>query len=506
MSVNPRVSVTIVTYNHERYISDAISSVLNQSIADWELVVVNDGSTDATAQRIGQFSDPRIRVIHQQNGGPSVAANRAIRESRGHYIALFTGDDVCHPDRVRRQLAEYERGSHRVLFSQCDFIDEDGQPLTDKHFAEQTFDFTNRSRAQILARFFQRGNYFNGVTAFSERAVFLESPFDPTLLQLQDFDVWLKLVKKHEIQIMPHRLLSYRVRASGGNLSSPTPDRMTRLANESYLILRRFFDNCEPELFREAFGDKLRNREFTSQVEFACEQAFLYCQSAATPARLIGIERLHELLNDPVASAVLSSVYGFTVHDYFELMRRVECTRLPGSDIARLFIDTGNGWDVDGSLSQYVDAVAGPFVIEYQLRQPTRVQLMRWDPVELRSGHIRIDAIEMWDGSGRCRVVDLGSISANGSQTADGTVTFETADPQFWWSVESDVSQVTIRGHWECDDHAKTIVNQSLWQNRMMAEIADLRRELNTMRASRSWRLTSPMRKARNALKRLKAG
>src|SRR5436305_5580471 len=107
MTRTPLVSVTLVTYNHEKYIDAAIRSVLDQTFRDLELVIVNDGSTDGTAGRIAAFDDPRIVVVHQDNRGPSAAANRAIATTHGKYVALFTGDDVCHPDRLRRQLAEY---------------------------------------------------------------------------------------------------------------------------------------------------------------------------------------------------------------------------------------------------------------------------------------------------------------------------------------------------------------------------------------------------------------
>src|SRR3954468_8656214 len=98
MAPAPVVKVTLVTYNHEQYIADAIRSVLGQTFADIELVVVNDGSTDATAERIAPSPGPGMVDLHQDNGGPSAAANRAIAAARGKYVALFTGDDVCHPD------------------------------------------------------------------------------------------------------------------------------------------------------------------------------------------------------------------------------------------------------------------------------------------------------------------------------------------------------------------------------------------------------------------------
>src|SRR5215210_3056453 len=117
MIAAPRVSVSMVTYNHEKYVDEAIRSVLDQTFGDLELVIVNDGSTDGTADRIAAFDDPRIVAIHQDNQGPSAATNRALAACRGKYVALFSGDDVCRPDRIRRQVEEYVRGGRRVLFA-----------------------------------------------------------------------------------------------------------------------------------------------------------------------------------------------------------------------------------------------------------------------------------------------------------------------------------------------------------------------------------------------------
>lgn len=95
-------------YNAEAFLGDTIRSLIGQSLEDWELILVNDGSTDGTGKLADQWAveDPRIRVIHQSNNGrPAPARNRGLREARGEFIAFLDGDDLYHRDRLARAVA-----------------------------------------------------------------------------------------------------------------------------------------------------------------------------------------------------------------------------------------------------------------------------------------------------------------------------------------------------------------------------------------------------------------
>src|SRR5262245_30727999 len=194
----PTVSVTLLAYNHERYVADAIQSILDQTFTDFELVLVDDGSTDRTPEIIASFQDPRIVSIRQPNGGPSAAANRALASCRDVYIATMTGDDRSAPHRLQTQLDAYGRCGPGILFSGCDFMDDDGRPMTDGGFIDGVFDTSPLTHAQILWRFFFQNNFINGVSTFTERRLFQEvGPYDPVLYQLQDYDMWIRFVKKY---------------------------------------------------------------------------------------------------------------------------------------------------------------------------------------------------------------------------------------------------------------------------------------------------------------------
>ena len=102
---DPRVSVIIPTYNRSRYLSEAIQSVLTQTYGDFEIVIVDDGSTDDTASVVQVIDDPRLRYIHQPNAGHSVARNRGLAAARGELIAFLDDDDRSLPEKLAQQVA-----------------------------------------------------------------------------------------------------------------------------------------------------------------------------------------------------------------------------------------------------------------------------------------------------------------------------------------------------------------------------------------------------------------
>src|SRR5947209_5769390 len=125
----PLVSVMVPTYNHEKYVAEALASVLAQTVQDFEVVVIDDGSTDRTGEIVRSFSDPRVRYLWQPNQGPAQAANTGVAACRGKYYAILSGDDLMPPDRLRIQLDAYRKGTTRLLFSDVEFVDDDGRSI-----------------------------------------------------------------------------------------------------------------------------------------------------------------------------------------------------------------------------------------------------------------------------------------------------------------------------------------------------------------------------------------
>ena len=105
------ISVIMPAYNSEKYISEAIESVISQSCTNWELIIVDDGSTDQTSEIIDEYAakDSRIRAFHRENSGVSAARNFALEIVCGDYITFIDSDDVYNSERLARMLAVFEQ-------------------------------------------------------------------------------------------------------------------------------------------------------------------------------------------------------------------------------------------------------------------------------------------------------------------------------------------------------------------------------------------------------------
>ena len=121
MGINKRkISIIMPVYNSEKYVSEAIESVCNQSYKNWELLIVNDGSVDLSAEIIENYAkkDTRITVFHKQNEGVSIARNYALDKISGEYVTFIDSDDVYHVDRLKKMVQVFEKhGNCDIVFS-----------------------------------------------------------------------------------------------------------------------------------------------------------------------------------------------------------------------------------------------------------------------------------------------------------------------------------------------------------------------------------------------------
>ncbi len=196
---DPRVSVVLPSYNSIDFLSGAVQSVLHQSFFDFELVIVNDGSTDATAQYLGGLDDERVRVIHQENSGLPRALNRGFRASRGELLTWISADNYCAPIFLEALVGALDaRPEAALAVSAFAWVDEVGR-------------ITRFTRDQDLS-YRSLVSWNPGIASFLYRRTCLEAvgDYDPELEGAEDWDMWLRIVERLDAVYVPEILYYYR--------------------------------------------------------------------------------------------------------------------------------------------------------------------------------------------------------------------------------------------------------------------------------------------------------
>ena len=262
----PRVSVVIPAYNAEAVIADSIGSVLAQTYDDWELIVGDDGSTDATAERARALS-PRVQVTRaERNGGPAAARNTALERATGELIAFLDADDWWQPDFLERQVARYDAetaaGGPPVGIVACDARIR----LPDGEDAPGTYyDQFRELEPPTLERLLRRN--FLYVSALVPRAVGEEAGwFDPGLFGTEDHDLWIKILERGNRAVINHRVLC-TYRRTEGSISLD----LARQAANNRLTYRRALDRgrLTPRQRRIARSELRYNRAMQAVAEAA---------------------------------------------------------------------------------------------------------------------------------------------------------------------------------------------------------------------------------------------
>jgi len=323
----PLVSVVVPSYNHAKFIKEAIQSILSQTYQNFEIIIIDDCSTDGSIDVINTFVDPRIYVEQfRQNQGAVDALNYAISKANGEYIALLNSDDAWFPEKLDKQVSFLEDNKDiDIVFSDAVFINECGELLGEKeyHRADQ-FSQNNSTSGEWLRKFFYDFNCLCHPSMMIRKELYETYRYNPSFQQLPDFKMWVELVKRHRIFVLNEKLVKFRVLSGEKNSSANTSINRIRFSNEIYFILNTFFDNVTISDFHDGFSDLIQSDEelLSNHYILKCEQAFLYLQMEHELAhiyKLIGLQKLYELISEDVSRSILANYFNFTDKDFFKL-------------------------------------------------------------------------------------------------------------------------------------------------------------------------------------------
>ncbi|MGN6868370.1 MAG: glycosyltransferase family 2 protein [Solirubrobacteraceae bacterium] len=217
MSERPRFSIVMAAFNAAATVHSAIGSVLAQTIPDLELIVVNDGSTDGTAEALARVTDPRVRILSQPNRGPAAARNAGIGQARGDYVAFLDSDDLLMPTYLERS-EQTLRGTPGAGFAYTDayvFDDITGNVRRRSAMARnRPPEPPPTDRAAFLLELLRR-NFIYVAATVPREVLERVGGFDESLKGPEDYELWLRiLVRGYGAAWIPGRQALYRKHGS----------------------------------------------------------------------------------------------------------------------------------------------------------------------------------------------------------------------------------------------------------------------------------------------------
>ena len=253
----PRVSVLMPVFNGEYFLKEAIDSILGQTFHDFELVVVDDGSCDATAAILAGYDDSRLVVIkHETNRGVIAARNRAVSEGLGEFFAMMDSDDISHPHRLAYQVAYLEQHPEcDVVASRIMLIDAEGRYLGDWHDDSITVTPTQ------IRRFLPRANCIANSSVMLRADLLRCRGYTCPRGVTEDYDLWLRLaVDEVQFAKLQEQLVYYRI--TPGSLTAQTqgmPSEYQQIRSKRYFLTEAVRQGRWGAFVRQVAGSLVRD-------------------------------------------------------------------------------------------------------------------------------------------------------------------------------------------------------------------------------------------------------
>lgn len=309
------VSVILTSYNHEKYIGEAIRSVLAQTYTDWELIIVDDCSTDNSLSIINSFCDERITVIAcDENLRQRNWLTAILKTAKGKYIAIHHSDDIWMPQKLEKQVKFLDGNpNYGAVFTLVDFIDEEGKKNRESknYYTNGVFSVNNKSRFEWLNFFFKRGNALCHPSVMIRKQLYEELGFvEYGYGQIFDFTQWIKLCMNTEIWVIQEELVNFRLLSNEKNTSGDRPEVYVRVSVEIYRMLRYFLRITDSDMMMKIFPE---TEIYYIDGKMITEYAFakLCLDHVSNIHKLFGLQLLFELINDKEKSLQIETLYQY---------------------------------------------------------------------------------------------------------------------------------------------------------------------------------------------------
>lgn len=257
MQNNPKISVLLPVYNCELYIKEAIDSILNQTFSDFELLIIDDASTDKTVEIIKSFSDSRIILTQKsRNSGLIDSLNFGISVAKGEYIARMDGDDISLPERFYKQVDFLETNPNIIMcgtaYKTFGVIEKEiRHPLSHEKIAVQLC----------------LNSAFGHPTVMGKKSIFEKYNYNKDFEKVEDYELWSRLIFEGQVANIDEVLLFYRVHENQVSTLFNNVQRIKNVEIQLFLFKKTGYDTT---LFTDAFVKKMLSlSEYFTVDEFA---------------------------------------------------------------------------------------------------------------------------------------------------------------------------------------------------------------------------------------------
>ena len=319
MKDNPLISVLCASYNHEKFVGFFIQSLINQTYSNWELIIVDDCSSDGNVAEIKKLAqtDSRIHLFEQDfNQGPGAALNRAFSESKGEIIVEIASDDMLEPEYLQYVVSNFSSKKEiGVIYSSVHIVDENNVK-----YDEWKID-SSLNRITLLNQFFYRFNELLSPGLAVRRKVYASIiPMDASMIQHQDYQWHILFLMKNECLISSVSYVDYRVlkeeRVSlGGNSIS----RDNRMRLEISKLMDTFLQIKDLDLIKQITGSELCDKLPAECYEFIWGYSALTCETLEK--RQWGYNLISKVYADEKLRKILHEKIDYKFSDFLSLAK-----------------------------------------------------------------------------------------------------------------------------------------------------------------------------------------
>ncbi|MDA3967720.1 glycosyltransferase family 2 protein [Helicobacter sp. WB40] len=313
MKKSPKLSLLAPSFNHQNYVKYFLDSVLNQTCEDFELIIVDDCSSDSNIQIIESYKDKRIKLIkHKHNLGMNAALNSAFEKSTGEYLMFCASDDILAPNAIETMINAHNNSKAVTIYTKLIPIDINNN-VVHSHM-NGYLNMQKRSTEEFLRHTFLVSNLFVSPGMCVKREYFERIyPLPLSLCNYQDYKMHIDLLKFGEIDVLEERVVYYRLPSAVSGASAPSAKTGMREYLETHYFLDSYIAYDDLELLSRTFANEI---EFTGIKPFKDTLEFFWgCMALCSPhdiRKTWGYHKIMNFYNTKEGATLLYKRYKFT--------------------------------------------------------------------------------------------------------------------------------------------------------------------------------------------------